>query len=236
METPDMMDATMMDDTMPMEQVEMEMKDMEYEYSKGQMLTANIIWNLLAATMATKKIMKAMDADYSGFTFDGKDFYQYGDMILNYSGAAFYTVASILQLVSMFSVAVDINMMFLMHGSMIYMALQGIAELLIFYAYDKGHTAGSAEIETIDMAMAYYTAGEAWLGVTKKALYPMWKEGQYAMMSAEMQMAYKEKMEMKDKKAYERNMEMMYGKVEEDEEPAADEDIVDDDTEELIRF
>jgi len=218
------MDDMMMEDDMMMDG---ETYDMDHSYSKVQMWTANLIWLALSGSLAFKSIMGGIvDADYTTHaSVTNYSFYQYGCMIMAYSGAIFWTVGTLLQLISLAWVAVDINIMFWAHSAMVMMALEGIAELLMFYTYDSakvsangGNAGDQAFIEEAEKEMVYEAAHYAWLTVTMMGLHDMWIAGQWDMLATDKRKMFVEMHEAKMKEQYEKNKEMMYEKMDMDEE------------------
>lgn len=140
-------------------------------------------------------------------------------MIFAYSGAIFWTVGTILQAVSLAFVLVDINIMFWYQSAMAMMALEGIAELLVWYAYDSSKVeantnntaADVAFVAEVEKSMTYDAAHAAWLAVTFMGLHDMWIAGQWDMLPVEKRKVFVDMEAAKMKEAYEKNMAMMKG-------------------------
>jgi len=140
-------------------------------------------------------------------------------MIFAYSGAIFWTVGTLLQALSLAFVLVDINIMFWYHSAMVMMALEGIAELLVWYAYDASKVEANTNRTAADVAfvaevekeMTYDAAHAAWLAVTFMGLHDMWIAGQWDMLPVEKRKVFVDMEAAQMKEAYEKNMAMMKG-------------------------
>jgi len=219
------MDDMTMEDDMMMD--DGETYDMDHSYGKPEMWTANLIWLALSGSLAFKSIMGGIvDADYTTHaSATNYQFYQYGCMIMAYSGAIFWTVGTLLQLISLAWIAVDINIMFWAHSAMVMMAIEGIAELLMFYAYDgakvaanAGTAADVAFIEEAEKEMVFEAAHTAWLTVTMMGLHDMWIAGQWDMLATDKRKMFVEMHEAKMKEQAQKNKEMMMEKMDMGEE------------------
>merc|ERR1711970_345992 len=141
----------------------------------------------------------------------------YGCMIASYSGAIFWTVGSLLQALSLAWIAVDINLMFWMHSAMAMMALEGIAEILMWYAYDSSKVEANTNSTPADVAfvadaekeMTYEAAHTAWMTVTFMHLHDAWAAGQWDMLAVEKRKVFAEAHMAKMEEQYKKNKEMM---------------------------
>ena len=64
------------------------------------------------------------------------NYWQYGSEMARYTGLAFWSVASVTQMLSMFQVAPEVNMMVWMYGGMAGSMLGLVSHGLLMYAYD----------------------------------------------------------------------------------------------------
>lgn len=219
------MDDMKMEDDMMMD--DGETYEMDHKYGYPEMWTANLLWLAIAGSMSYKSIMGGIvDADYTVHTSaKNYSFYQYGCMIMAYSGAIYWTVGAILQALSLPSILVDINIMYWAHSAMVMMAIEGIAELLMWYAYDASKVEANTNQTAADVAfvaeaekeMTYGAAHMAWLTVTMMGLHDMWIAGQWDMLSVEKRKMFVEMHEAKMKEMATKNKEMMMEKMDMDE-------------------
>merc|ERR1719189_335190 len=68
------------------------------------------------------------------------NYWQYGSEMARYTSLAFWSVASVTQMLSMFQVAPEVNMMVWMYGGMAGSMLGMVSHGLLMYAYDKANT------------------------------------------------------------------------------------------------
>ena len=116
-------------------------------------------------------------------------------MALYYMNTVFWTVGALTQLLSMFFIAVEINMMWWMQGGMIFGMLAEVAGLVLWYLYDGYKTMCNTDsvtnatqctwAATMEEDSAYAMATEAFTGVVIMQIAKDWFDGQWDMLPVE---------------------------------------------------
>ena len=228
---------TTIEEPMPMNETmyEGETYDLDHHYVKNEMYAANVVWTLLAAIMATKSVNAVLDADYTSLPTQAASIYQYSDMALKYGNALFWTVGTLLQLVSMAWVAVDINIYFWMVISSYVMIADILVGLGIWYAYDANKLSATSSdndwADALEVEDIYESAHEAWLMVTHMMLADKWFAGQWDMLAVEKRKEFVEMHEAEVKARVEANKARMGIEMEDKDD---DEEADEEETEVLI--
>jgi len=209
------MDMTTMDAPMDMEMdmdmdmnMDMEMeKEMDMEMDpmmKSQMHEAMMTFTVVALMGAIGSGLMAFryspTAVYTAAsTAMGGTTYQMIDQAHTYVTFAFWTLASIFQLLSFASVATDINMMVWMYGGEagFFMTLMWMGAMWYFKTQAADNITTSTNVpentlllEHIEMQMAHVAASEAMVGFETMKHGDAWGMAQWMMMSEDKQKAW----------------------------------------------
>merc|ERR1719210_1006566 len=126
----------------------------------------------------------------------GGDMYKYVDLVQTYGTFAFWTVASIFQLLSWGSIATDINLMVWMYGGEagFFMTLMWMAAMWYYKTQAADNITTSTNttqnqqvLEHIEMSLAHTAATEAMVGLETMMKGDAWGMAQWMMMSKEKQ-------------------------------------------------
>ena len=156
---------------------------------KAEWYAANIAWTVMALMHSGYSISTILKlGDYS--TYDQN--LQYVYMFLSYGSSAFWTVGALTQILSMFFIAVEINLMWWMEiGMFIGLAMEA-ASLFLWYLYDGYKVLCNTDSATnatqcawaaqLEEDSAFAMASEAFTGVVIMQLSKDWFDGQWDML------------------------------------------------------
>ena len=205
---------------------------------KANWYGANISWTIMALFHTVAGVSAVLKlSDYSTWEAGVR----YVMMGMAYLNAVFWAVGSLTQILSMFFIAVEINMMWWMEAGMIFAMLFEVASLAMWYFYDGYKVLCNTDSVTnatqcgyasqMEEDSAYAMATEAFTGVVMMQISKDWFDGQWDMLPIDTKMRIvQEKQDAMMEKKEEMKEEM------EEEWPTVEGDDMDMDMVEMFRY